>query len=428
MIKFSTQRIRAIVTALIFIAIMLLLHSCNLFEKPEKDTSSNDYIYETFNKVYLWYNEIPEIEPNDYETNDLLLNAIKVEKDRYSFIGSLEFYKNFLEAGESTSFGAEFVIDIDNQIKTKIVYSNSPMGRNGVERGWILQTVNGYDISNLDKVNEALNAEGLTDFVFVDFDGIKHAFSEQREVIVNDGVIHSSIYEIENHKIGYFVYDSFIKNSEVKLEEIFAKFQSENITDIVVDFRYNGGGYTDIAYSLTGMLGGDAVKGNVIAYEIFNDKLSDRNNTQISEYNGPSINVDRIHFITTENSASSSEVVINSLQPYKEVTLIGSKTYGKPYGMYFIDIEEFDLAIFPVSLKTTNSEGFGDYSDGISVNIQENDDFSHNWGDPEELMFKAAINSILDETFALSSRIKSMNINNQRPLQARKRIPLSIYK
>jgi hypothetical protein len=163
----------------------------------------------------------------------------------------------------------------------------------------------------------------------------------------------------------------------------------------VIDLRYNGGGSTTPAFQLIDLIGGNAVKNKVFASVVYNSKRTKDNGSLI--YPTPSalaLNVDQLFFITTESSASASELVINSMFPYKEVILIGEKTYGKPVGMEVFESKEYDIALAPVTFKLLNADGEGDYFDGIPVNYQVADDVFRAWGDPAEACLKTALDII----------------------------------
>ena len=411
--------LKAISTALIFIAIMLLLSSCSLFQKPEKEYTANEYIYAAFEEWYLWYDQLPDVDPNDYETQEELIDAIKVSQDRWSFSGSFTELKKLFEGGEYNGFGGGFILDADHQIKITHVYKNSPFGEIGVERGWIVNTVNGFDVNNLTEINNALNSNVDVQFVFTDPDGQQHSASVKKEPIVMNTVMYSEVIEKENHRIGYLVFDSFLDVSADELKTEFEIFQSQNITDLVVDFRYNGGGVVDIAYQMIGMIGGDKVTGQTISTLIHNDKKSSNDVPTVSDYSGPKVNINTVYFLTTSGTASASELVINCLEPFMEVKLIGGNTHGKPVGMYVLSVEEIDLAILPICFKNINYEGYGDYYSGLPADIFEIDDLSHNWGDPEEAMLKAALADIITPALALSNEFKSALVKQQKPFEYR---------
>src|SRR5690606_31472809 len=108
------------------------------------------------------------------------------------------------------------------------------------------------------------------------------------------------------------------------------------------------------------------------------------------------IEIDRLIFITSRGSASSSELLINCLSPYLDVILIGDDTYGKPVGAFPLSgfyeaLEESNVELVPITFAIANAEGNAAYFEGFPVDFPVPDDPTRNWGNPEEKQFKAAL-------------------------------------
>ena len=389
---FSKNRI---VFPALVLPVIIFLVSCNSLFPGTETKTANDYIYDCFEDWYLWYDQIPDIDPDGIDSQEALIDSIKSPLDRWSFSTSLTKLQALLKGGQYTGFGAGFILDTDNQIKITQVYKNSPLGRPGVERGWIVVSINGYTSDDLENVNNELsNSETIT-FEFYDLNKNPKTITATREEISMNTVLYSNVYDYGQTKIGYFVFDSFVETSADELDSIFTDFKNKGVNELIVDLRYNGGGLNDIAYQLIGMIGGNKVKNQIIANLKNNDKHTEKNSSVKSDYDGVSLSINRVYFITTSQTASASELVINCLSPFVEVNLVGSQTHGKPVGMYIFQIKKLDLAILPICFKTTNELGYGDYFNGLPVSINANDDFSHNWGDTNETMLNTALNAIV---------------------------------
>lgn len=402
------------------LSLVLFLNGCDLFSPDDevKSKTANEYIYDQFKDWYLWYDQIPDIDPNGIETQDALIDSIKVPEDRWSFSGSLTEINKLFLSGEYKGFGAGFMFDATGEIKITHAYMQSPLGRSGVDRGWKVVSINGYTSANIDSLNAALTSDGAVNFVFLDLNNVEHSFSLQRESFAMNTVLYSNVYSVGDKKIGYFVFDGFYNTSVAELKAVVENFRKENITNLIVDLRYNGGGLNDVAYKLFAMIGGDIVKNKTIIEMKHNDKHSSRNQVYVSEYDSTVLNVSSVCFITTKNTASASELVINSLEPYMDVKLIGDQTHGKPVGMYIFSVQALDLAILPISFINTNSLGYGEYYNGLPVDISEVDDLSHAWGDPNELMLKAAISAIKEPELAFhQSQLKSCFTTLPKPFE-----------
>jgi C-terminal processing protease CtpA/Prc len=93
-----------------------------------------------------------------------------------------------------------------------------------------------------------------------------------------------------------------------------------------------------------------------------------------------SMRLNKIWILTSKATASASELVINGLKPYIQVTQIGDWTVGKNVGSITLyDSPNFSktgartqhkYAMQPLVLKVVNKEGFGDYINGLEPNFE----------------------------------------------------------
>jgi carboxyl-terminal processing protease len=169
----------------------------------------------------------------------------------------------------------------------------------------------------------------------------------------------------------------------------FADFTAQGVTDVIIDLRYNGGGLVSVAEFTASLLAGPSNVNNVLSMSLFNRANSDMNETSRFTSESNSIDLDSILFITTGASASASELVINSLEPYIDVALIGNDTFGKPVGQVANDF--CDQRLRAVAFETVNAKGEGRYFDGLPVDCPAEDDLAHAIGDSNEASTAAAI-------------------------------------
>jgi C-terminal processing protease CtpA/Prc len=197
-----------------------------------------------------------------------------------------------------------------------------------------------------------------------------------------------------------------------------AGFKSQEITDLVLDLRYNGGGSVRNCVELASMITGQ-FSNEVFAKQVWNSKLNayflDRygEESQIDRFvsslsNGTAINslgLSRLFVLTTSESASASELLINGLAPYIEVIQIGEQTVGKNVGSItvydYIDNQQtknpdHKYAMQPIVLKVANSEGFADYADGLPPTLAADEDVKNMGvlGDVNETFLAIALNRI----------------------------------
>ncbi|MGH2647465.1 MAG: S41 family peptidase, partial [Ginsengibacter sp.] len=208
------------------------------------------------------------------------------------------------------------------------------------------------------------------------------------------------VYNIGAKTIGYMVYNSFLGDTTSVFNQfatVMNYFSSKSVTDLVIDLRYNGGGYVSVQQKLADYLAPSSANGSVMMKETYNDKHQNFNTTLYFNKIGP-LHPNHILFIVTQSTASASELLINNLKPYMDVKVIGpSNTDGKPVGFFPIPVG--DWYVFPISFRSTNSNGVGNYFNGLSVDKLVADGLDKNWGDPAEASLAEAIKYITTGTF-----------------------------
>ena len=411
---------------LFLVGIIFLGTSCSKEEVVPDDggevvENSRAYIYDVFKDWYFWLDEVPELNPTDYASNEALVDALLYqERDHWSFVVDLDDYRALFEDAETKGYGVSMALTQDDKLMVRFTYKNAPMGLAGVDRGWEIIKINQTPLQSIPDLNAAFDTDEAVDFTFVNLanDTVEYAMTRTDYKI--NTVLHRSVINSDGTKVGYLVFESFLKPSIEELNEAFAYFSEENIDELVVDLRYNGGGRLDVGSALEELIGGDEIVGKLLGRIIYNSKHSDDNVNYGVEGNDLSVNLDRLFFITTNGSASASELVINGMFPFKEVVTIGTTTAGKPVGMNVFESEEYNIALAPVTFKILNANSEGDYFNGIPVDYEVGDDIYRAWGDPEEACLKQALNVISGNTAAIaikSAHLQSKGLPMKRGLQ-----------
>lgn len=205
--------------------------------------------------------------------------------------------------------------------------------------------------------------------------------------VLNDG----------GRQIGYINLRTFISSANQQLANAFADFRAKGITELVIDFRYNGGGLVSTAELMGDLLGRNRTASEVWSATTFRASKSSQNSTRLFQQRSDSIAPTKIAFITTGSSASASELVINSMLPYlgNNVALIGANSYGKPVGQIAIDRSACDDRLRVVAFSTRNSAGSDNYFNGLATVVpntcRASDDYSKQLGDPAEASLKTAL-------------------------------------
>jgi C-terminal processing protease CtpA/Prc len=301
-----------------------------------------------------------------------------------------------------------------------MIYSNSPLYANGVRRGWIVKTINGEDIASILISGDAVKytevigpgKAGITNiFVFQRPDGTELTFSSTKSSFTINTVLLYDTLQLSNGVTGQLVFESFITPSSDELATAFAFFKANDVKDLILDLRYNSGGYLNIAQTLASYIAGNSRQGVVFAKLQYNSKHQDANNTYSFKTTAYSLALPRLVVITTRLTASASEAVMNGLKPYVNVVSIGDTTNGKPTGMNGWIIGE-KYYMWPVTFKMVNAQNQGDYFDGIFPAKVLPDDITHDFSDRKELCLKEAIH-YLETGFVSTKGVTEFKRNPQ---------------
>ncbi|MPQ48785.1 hypothetical protein GCQ56_17420 [Marinifilum sp. N1E240] len=396
---------------------LFTLYSCsdddnNSFNRGD-DVSIFETIDKTMNEWYLWNDEIPNLNSDDYSSVNKYFENLLSSKDRWSYIANLEELLAYFENGTYTGYGLAFKYDQNDELRVKLIFSESPLVKEGITRGWKLMELNGNMISDLtdDQVlNELDKTSG--NFVFENDLGEKKEFSANQIELDQNSVLKREVIEYEGNKVAYLAFDSFIGSSEDDLNEAFDYFKANSADELVLDLRYNGGGSTYISNQLAGLITGNIFQGEIYSKTFHNESKTNEDFTEAFYDQSSAYDFNRVFIITTSSTASASEMVINGLKPYlgeENVILIGSTTHGKPVGMYVFEEPKYDLAIVPISFSITNANDEGNYFEGISVDYEISDDLSHDFGDLDESNFRAALEYINQGSFPVITAAKSLS-------------------
>ncbi len=356
-------------------------------------------VHEIMQEWYLWNNELPTVDVATYETADDLLYALRKNPlDKWSYIEKEEDYDNYFNNGEYEGYGFRMEFDQNDKLRIAFIYQQSPFNEAGVGRSWIIDKINGKIVERGDdELPNALNNATNT-FEFIDTAGVRLTKSITKTTIEINSVLYKNVYEIDGLKIGYLVFNNFLQTSLPELQETFSDFKQAGIQELILDLRYNGGGRVNMASYIASNILGARGQGHDFVKFVFNqDKTEENEATPFEEAEYP-LDLNRLLVIASENTASASELVINGLKPFMEVVLIGEDTYGKPVGSFPFKYEGY--AINPISFKTANENGEGEYFEGITANAYVQDDLTHDFGDVKESRLKEALYYAVHNSFS----------------------------
>jgi hypothetical protein len=410
---------------LIFLPVLILTLtlSCKKNNTVVPDTTTTtpemarDSLYYIMKDWYFWFS-MPEATAltnttkANYKDPYVLMDAMRYKAlDRWSFVAD---YDQFNAQMNGTFIGHGFRIGLDDSGNARIamIYSQSALYLEGVRRGWIVKKINGTDVapvlmsgdsaaySNLIGPSEA----GITNiFIFIRPDGSEETISATKSnFIVNTVILYDTLH-LSTGVTGHLVFDSFISPSLAELETAFTFFKDNSVKDLILDLRYNSGGYLSIAQALASLIAGNAYEGSVFVKLNFNaNHASENANNIYNIINTPyPLDLSRLVVITTRSTASASEAVMNGLKPYMNVVSIGDTTDGKPTGMMGWEVAK-KYWFWPVTFKLVNKNDDGEYFAGIAPAKYAGDDITHDFNDRNELCLKEAIYYL--ETGSVSSK------------------------
>ncbi|MGN6249556.1 MAG: S41 family peptidase [Ginsengibacter sp.] len=417
--------------------------------------------------TYYWYKNVPKLNPlsSTYDSADVLLQKMKTYAinpstgrpfDKYSFLDHGQVAGE-IQQGVAGDIGMQVTYAGDGTASNTRLFvlftdKNSPAGKAGITRGDQITSINGndisYDGSNGPHVNNVINAvyyDPSASFTIKKPNGSTFTTTLAKTVYDINPVLFDSVYTVGGKKVGYFVFNSFanVDNgsgtslTKQELDRVFAKFGSNNISDLVVDLRYNGGGSVATAEYLDSMIAPSTVAGKEMYHYLYNDVLTQLESQvglqdKVLFNGGGNLNLDHVFFIGTSHTASASELTINNLKPYMDVKLVGDTTYGKPVGFFSFHLtdfpnggttEKFLADLYAINFETRNADNQGGYFNGMIPDAPAVDYVDLAWGDPNDDNLSQIFNYISTGTYGRIAPAERMMQNKS----LRMSIPQTIH-
>ena len=359
----------------------------------------NDYMTDK----YFW-NTNPGI-PNAAATSmDLYFNSLLFQPtDRYSFTQNEEEFTQFFVEGTRTGFGYSLAFTDATQIQLQVrsVEPAGPAAAAGLKRGDTVLSIDGLNPARIANGElPSVTTVGVTrTFSLADALGAPRLVTITSRNFVLTPVVTDKIFTAASGaRVGYLAYQEFTPSSVAALGAAFNRFRAGGVTELIVDLRYNSGGSVVVARALASLIGGSGIDGQVFAKIRFNAKNTDSNfDYMFTASPGalpspPLEGLAQVFFITSANTASASELVINALAPFKKVINIGAATFGKPYG--FLPRSACRTIYSAINFETFNAADVGRYTSGLPATCNVSDDLSKALGDPTERRTAAALGFI----------------------------------
>jgi carboxyl-terminal processing protease len=383
------------------------------------------------NDLYLWYREVPDVDPMQYKTaidyfdqeRTPAKTASGKDRDQFHFTIDTADWEAMSQSGVEAGYGIEWALLANRPPRSlviAVVQPGSPADTVGhLQRGAKVITIDGVDVQNgsdVDTLNNGLFPPHLNEPHT--FGVIDRGATAPRSVTLTSASINlvpvqnAHRLPAPNDNVGYVLFTDHIATAEKQL--IAAVNTLQGVTDLILDMRYNGGGYLDIASELAYMIAGPTLTaGKTFERIAFNDKHTETDPITgekltpegfLSQAQGfsamrgtalPYLGRPRVFVLTSAETCSASEAVMNGLAGADvEVIQIGETTCGKPYGFYPAD--NCGTTYFSIQFQGVNNKNFGDYADGfvpggIFHGCTVPDDFTHELGDPAEARVATAL-------------------------------------
>ncbi|CAM1343616.1 S41 family peptidase [Tenacibaculum amylolyticum] len=435
---------------LLLLLVSTFFIGCSKTEDIPQDIEINDFVWGGLNAYYKWQGEVPDLSDrrfsnreqlnsylSGFATPNDLFNSLIYQPgvvDRFSWIVDdyIALENSFQGVRLTTGMKLQAVAYADGSGNAYVVVTEVLAGSDaaikGITRGMIITEVNGIQITEAN-VNDLFAPDNLT-ISIANFNGGNPVangttFDLVKSQVDENPVKIATIIDRSPNQIGYLLYTQFSSNYDAELNQAFADFKSGGVTDLILDLRYNGGGSVQTAVYLASMITGQ-FNGEVFANKIWNDKVmnafssdsfidrfTDRivkqdanGNTTLDEAIN-SLNLSTLYVIVSERTASASELIINSLNPYIDVKLVGTTTVGKQVGSITLyDSDDYTRngpnfnanhtwAMQPIVLEIVNKDGQNSPT-GFTAEVPLAEDYSNLGvlGDPTEPLLARTIQYI----------------------------------
>lgn len=397
----------------ILLSCLALVMLIGCFEDLDDNAASSsdikDFVWKAMNSYYLYNGNVPDLSNdrfgingvdnrydkteayseylNGFSTPEELFSNLKFDPlDPFSVIVPNFYDVLNLQQGVSISNGMEYRLYFIPGSQTEVfgvitlVLRNSVAEDLGLFRGQIFRAIDGVNL-NADNISELLSQDSYTLNFGAYLDNGTEEIEDDDVILTGNSVsitkveyIENPIHEAQvltlpNANVAYLMYNSFTRNFDNTLNDVFSQFQANNANELVLDLRYNGGGSIQSALHLASMITGQ-FNGQIFSKLFYNNNQEFQNRnynfTNTLEGGGAinSLNLNRVYVLTTSRSASASELIINSLRPYIEVIHIGDNTSGKTQSNRLVfDSPDFNsndvtashtYALIPLTANSTN--------------------------------------------------------------------------
>ncbi|WP_421993055.1 S41 family peptidase [Qipengyuania sp.] len=379
--------------------------------------SRQDWVLSQIDEWYLFPNLIDQtVNKANFTTVQDYINALVAparaqDRDRFfTYITSIQEENELINSGSSAGFGVRLSYNqSEGRVFVVEAFENAPAFAQNIDRGSEILAIDGELVSTLmasggpQAVVNALgpNNPGVTRNLRVrQPDGSEITVDVTKAEYALDPISDrygAKILDNGGTKVGYVNLRTFIvDDAKRQLRDAFTAFRNEGVTQIILDFRYNGGGLVSVAEVLGDLLAADKV-GRIFSKTVYRDSKSAFDESRLFASEQQAIAATKIAVIGTNGTASASELVANAFIPFlgNNIALVGSDTFGKPVGQIARDRSACDDRLRVVAFRSVNADDQGDYYSGLADVMPQtcaaSDEILKPLGDPSEASVAAAL-------------------------------------
>lgn len=343
--------------------------------------ASKTWIYETMQQNYLFYEDIPAEESLDFfQTPENFLKNAASSRDQkngtlFSHIDSVNVSRA-LSSNPTFGYEAALIRTGSGDYAIRVLYTQpgSPAEEAGLKRGdWIIaannKKIGSGDYSKYVSAPTQSYTFTLGNYNGEGFDTLGVTEIPAPRYIEETNLMKTSFITAGNRTAAYILYNSFGADDTETLQNMFVEIASRQPNDIILDLRYNPGGYVSTSQLLSTLLAPQNAMGQTFLNMTYNDKIA-KTESYLFEPSlipgGTPLAYENLYIITSNNTASASEIVINCLRPYLKERLlqVGTATFGKNVAQsLFTDEQSPQLELWLTTAYLSNAEGFLDYFD-----------------------------------------------------------------
>lgn len=407
----------------------------------EETRYANRFAREALEIYYYWNEEISkDLNQLDPEKNsDPIATVEKIryhdgtdEIDKWTMLtDNMDEFTSSVE-GVTTTYGYTPIVyrlsKESNEVIAAVAFvsENSPAEKAGIKRGDLIYKINDKTLTTENYLDLFYSSQIKLSMAKLDGNTITPTTELSLEAVkmYENPILCDSVYNLDGKKVGYLAYSSFDLKSIPELINICKEFKNEGIKELILDLRYNGGGYVITENVLASMFAPqvNVTNKDVFEKEDYNDFFTEyykqegistitKFETEFN-YNEIDLNVstkdaniglEKIYGIITANSASASEALLSGLMPYMDIELIGEQSHGKYCTGWMLSVKDIyktvpqsikDWGIYVmVSIYKNANDETPCMPNGLTPNVEAEDNplETYQLGDENEAMLRIAL-------------------------------------